>query len=494
MSATTVSALPVIQRVRQNEIYIGGRWQKPARGGKIPVFNPATASVIAEVGEAGPDDVNAAVAAARKAFDSGPWPRMTPRERERILFRIAELIEQHAEELAQLEALDVGKPISEARLADIPLSAEFFRYFGGWISKLQGATIPVNGRFLNYTVREPIGVVAAITPWNFPLALSSQKLAPALATGNTVIHKPAEQTPLTALRFAELAEEAGLPEGVLSVLPGYGETTGATLVRHPGVDKIAFTGETTTGKEIMRNGADTLKRLSLELGGKSPNIVFADADFEAAANGAIAATFFNQGEICSAGSRMLVERAAYDRMVEAVAKRAKSLTVGDPMSSHTQMGAQVSKEQYEKVLRYIAIGRDEGATVVCGGAPYEAASTGWFVQPTVFSDVGNEMRIARDEIFGPVVAIIPFSEPEEAVEIGNATSYGLAAGVWTRDIGKAHRVASELKAGTVWVNTYNMFDVASPFGGYKQSGFGRENGVYAIENYSQIKSVWVSLD
>jgi aldehyde dehydrogenase (NAD+)/phenylacetaldehyde dehydrogenase len=418
---------------------------------------------------------------------------MLPRERESILLRLAQLIEQHADELASLESLDVGKPISEARYVDIPLSAEFFRYFAGWTSKLHGNTIPVNGPFLNYTVREAVGVVAAITPWNFPFALSSQKIAPALATGNTVIHKPAEQTPLTALRFADLCTEAGLPDGVFSVLPGYGETAGAALVRHPGVDKIAFTGETTTGKEIMRSGADTLKRLSLELGGKSPNIVFADADLDAAANGAMASVFFNQGEVCSAGSRLLVERKVYERLVENVSSRAQSLKIGDPSNSETQMGAQVSQEQYDKVLRYIESGRREGASVVCGGEAYRDAGPGWFIRPTVFGSVSNEMTIARDEIFGPVVAVIPFETAEEAISIGNATTYGLAAGVWTRDIGKAHRIAQELRAGTVWINSYNMFDVASPFGGYKSSGFGRENGIYALDNYTQIKSVWVSL-
>ena len=490
--ATT--SIPVgLQNVRQELIFVGGHWRAPATGRTIPVFNPATATVIAQVGEAGAEDIDTAVQAARKAFDSGPWRRMLPRERERILTRIAELIEGHADELAYLESLDVGKPINEARFVDIPLSAEFFRYFAGWISKLHGTTIPVNGPFLNYTLREPVGVVAAITPWNFPLALSSQKIAPALAMGNTVIHKPAEQTPLTALRFADLCLEAGLPEGVLSVLPGYGETAGAALVSNPGVDKIAFTGETTTGKEIMRSGAATLKRLSLELGGKSPNIVFADADLEAAANGAISAVFFNQGEICSAGSRLLVEEKAYDQMVQAVSQRAQNLKIGDPMSAETQMGAQVSQEHYEKVLRYIDLGRQEGASVVCGGEAFKGAGPGWFIRPTVFAGVRNEMKIAREEIFGPVVAVISFSEPEEAVEIGNATSYGLAAGVWTRDIGRAHHIAQELRAGTVWINTYNMFDVASPFGGYKWSGFGRENGVYALENYTQTKSVWVSL-
>ena len=483
----------VVNQVRQGEVFLAGRWQRPASGRNIRVYNPATTEVIAEVGEADASDVDAAVQAARKAFDSGIWPRLSPRERERVLLRIADLMERHADELAELESLDVGKPITEARLADIPLSAEFFRYYAGWISKVHGETIPVNGPFLNYTLREPMGVVAAITPWNFPLALSSQKIAPALAMGNVVIHKPAEQTPLTALRFADLCTEAGLPEGTLSVLPGYGETAGAALVKNPGVDKIAFTGETTTGKEIMRSSADTLKRLSLELGGKSPNIVFADADLEAAATGALGAVFFNQGEVCSAGSRLVVERSVYKKVVDLLAERAKSLKVGNPQAPDTQMGAQVSLEHYEKILRYIQLGRDDGASLVCGGGPYTAAGKGWFVQPTIFTGVNNDMRIARDEIFGPVVVVIPFERPEEAVAIGNATTYGLAAGIWTRDIGKAHSLARELRAGTVWVNTYNIFDVASPFGGYKWSGFGRENGVHALENYSQVKSVWVSL-
>jgi aldehyde dehydrogenase (NAD+) len=495
MAGTTAAASTstVLRKVRQEQVFIGGTWRAPHAGRTIPVFNPATATVIAHVGEAGQEEVDEAINVARKTYDSGQWRRMLPRDRERILLRIAELIESNADELASLESLDVGKPINEARNVDIPLSAEFFRYFAGWISKFHGDTIPVNGPFLNYTLREPVGVVAAITPWNFPLALSSQKIAPALAMGNTVIHKPAEQTPLTALRFAELCVEAELPQGVFSVLPGYGESTGAALVRDARVDKIAFTGETSTGKEIMRSGADSLKRLSLELGGKSPNIIFADADLDAAATGAMASVFFNQGEVCSAGSRLLVERKAYNRMVEAVSQRAQALKIGDPADSETQMGAQVSQEQYEKVLRYIDLGKQEGASVACGGGAYAEGGSGWFVRPTVFADVTNDMKIARDEIFGPVVAVIPFTEPEEAVEIGNATTYGLAAGVWTRDIARAHRIAEELRAGTVWINTYNMFDVASPFGGYKCSGFGRENGRYALENYSQVKSIWVSL-
>jgi aldehyde dehydrogenase (NAD+) len=493
MVTTSTSTPAAQQKIRQEEIFIGGQWVRPHSGRVISVLNPATGETICRIGEADDTDIDLAVAQARQALNSGPWAHMLPGDRERILLRIADLIEKYGEELAQLESLDVGKPITEARLVDIPIAAAFFRYYAGWISKFHGHTIPVNGPFLNYTVREPIGVVAAITPWNFPLVLSSQKIAPALAMGNTVVHKPAEQTPLTALRFADLCVEAGLPEGVLSVLPGFGETTGARLVRHPDVDKIAFTGETKTGKEIMRTGSETLKRLSLELGGKSPNIVFEDADLEAAANGAIAAVFFNQGEICSAGSRLLVARKIYDDFVDRVVQRARSLKLGDPLDPSTQMGAQVSQEQYDKILSYIDVGRQEGATVACGGSPCLDAGKGWFIQPTVLCDVHNDMRVARDEIFGPVVAVIPFTGVEEAIRIGNATSYGLAAGVWTKDISKAHRVAQELKAGTVWVNTYNIFDVASPFGGYKWSGFGRESGVYALENYTQIKSVWINL-
>lgn len=477
--------------IKPGKLFIGGQWRDAISGKTFDTINPATGDVLTSVAEGDAADIDLAVQAARKAFDEGPWGRMSGRDRGRLLWRIGDLIEEHAEELAQLEVLDTGKPIRDARAVDIPMSADCFRYFAGWATKIQGETIPVPGPFFNYTLREPMGVVGQIIPWNFPLLMAAWKLAPALACGNTSVLKPAEQTPLTALRLGELCQEAGLPDGVVNIVPGFGPTAGAALVRHPQVDKIAFTGEYITGQEIMRNAAGTLKPVSLELGGKSPNIVFADADLDAAVKGAIMGIYFNQGEVCTAGSRLFLQAEIHDEFVQKLTERANKLRLGDPLDPQTQMGALISEEQFNKVMRYIELGQQEGAKLLAGGQ--RLGDKGYFVRPTVFDEVDNAMKIAQEEIFGPVVSVIPFKEVDEVTEKGNAVIYGLAAAVWTRDIKKAHTLARRLKAGTVWINTYNVFDSASPFGGYKMSGFGRELGAHALDLYTQVKSVWVDL-
>jgi len=476
------------------QLFIGGRWQDAISGRRFPSINPATEEVIAEVAEGDAADIDLAVHAARRAFEGRAWAGMSQRDRGKLLWRIGDLIMTYADELARLETADNGKPIFESRQIDIPFAAECFQYYAGWATKIEGETIPVPGDYLNYTLREPVGVVGAITPWNFPLLLVSWKVAPALACGNTVVLKPAEETPLTALRLAEICQEAGLPEGVVNVVTGFGETAGAALVRHPGVDKIAFTGSTAVGKEIMRNAADTLKRVSLELGGKSPNIVFADSDLEAAARGAINAIFYGKGEVCAAGSRLFVERSVHDSLLEKIVERAKRIVPGDPLDPKTRLGPLVSRTQYERVLGYIESGKAEGAVpVVEGGKADPGWGKGYFVRPAIFDRVDPAMRIAQEEIFGPVLATLSFDSVDELVARANGTIYGLAAAVWTRDIAKAHRIARALKAGTVWINTYNVLDAASPFGGYKMSGFGRELGRHALELYTEIKSVWVAL-
>ncbi len=491
----TQTETPRTERALRTQLLVNGKWEEAASGRRFDVLNPATGQVLATVAEAGEDDIDRAVSAARRAFESGPWPKMAAADRGKLLWKISELLEKHIDELAELETLNNGKPIFESRYVDLPFVTEVFQYYAGWATKILGETIPVRGPFFNYTLREPLGVVGAITPWNFPLLLESWKIAPALATGNTVVLKPAEQTPLTALRLAEICQEAGLPDGVLNVVPGYGPTAGAALVRHPGVDKIAFTGETRTGMEIMRAAAGTLKKLSLELGGKSPNIVFADADLEAAVRGAHMGIFYGKGEVCAAGSRLFVEESIHGPFMEKLAERARKTLAADPLNPKTRLGALVSAEQRDKVLSYIDSARSEGARLVAGGnrASVAGLDGGFFVEATVFDDVKPEMRIAREEIFGPVLATLRFSDVDDVVEKANATSYGLAAAVWTRDIAKAHRVAQRLKAGTVWINTYNNYDPASPFGGYKMSGFGRELGAQALDLYTQVKSVWVNL-
>jgi aldehyde dehydrogenase (NAD+) len=480
--------------IEQKQLLINNEWRAPSSGQMMEVINPATEEVIAAVAAADADDVEGAVAAARAAL-GGPWGQMSARERGRLVSKLADRLMERADAVARLETLHNGKPISESRNIEIPAAAECFEYYAGWADKVMGETIPVKGNHLTYTLREPIGVVAAIVPWNFPLLLAAWKVAPALACGNTVILKPASQTPLTALALGEIAIEVGLPPGVLNVITGPGSRVGQALVEHPGIDKIAFTGDTSTGKSIMRAAADTLKRITLELGGKSPNVVLADADVEAAVRGATIGIFYGKGEVCAAGSRLLVDRTIKNEFIDKLAARARKMAPGDPLDPKTRFGAIASKKQMETVLRYIESGRSEGASLVAGGERADIGTgKGYFVQPTVFADVRPEMTIAREEIFGPVLAAIEFADLDEAIAKANDSQYGLAAGVWTRDIKKAHYVARRLQAGTVWVNTYNVYDTAAPFGGYKQSGFGREMSAHALEHYTQVKSVWVDLN
>lgn len=477
-----------------HQLLINNEWRASVGGKTMDVVNPATEEVIAQVPSASQADLDQAVIAARAALD-GPWGTMSARERGRLVRKIGERLLERADEIARLETLHNGKPISESRHIEIPAAAECFEYYGGWSDKVMGETIPVKGNHLTYTLREPLGVVAAIVPWNFPLLLASWKVAPALACGNTVIVKPASQTPLTALALAEIAIEVGLPPGALNVLTGPGAELGQAIVEHPGIDKIAFTGDTSTGKGIMRGAAGTLKRITLELGGKSPNIVLADADIDAAIRGATIGIFYGKGEVCAAGSRLLVDRSIKSEFIDKLAARARKMTAGDPLDPKTRFGALSSKKQLETVLGYIDSGKQEGATLVAGGARTDIGTgKGYFVQPTVFADVKPDMKIAREEIFGPVLASIEFSDIDEAIARANHTQYGLAAGIWTRDIKKAHYIARKLQAGTVWINTYNVYDTAAPFGGYKQSGFGREMSAHALEHYTQVKSVWVDLN
>jgi aldehyde dehydrogenase (NAD+) len=474
------------------QLLINNRWVNSESGKTFPTINPATGEEICQVAEADAADVNKAVRAARTAFEGGPWRRMAAAERGRLLNKLADLIERHAEELARLEALDNGKPYAVALAADLPLTIACYRYYAGWADKVQGRTIPISGNYFCYTRHEPVGVVGQIIPWNFPLLMQAWKLGPALATGNTVVMKPAEQTPLTALRVGELILEAGFPEGVVNLLPGYGPTAGGAIARHMDVDKVAFTGSTEVGHLIMEAAAQTnLKRVTLELGGKSPNIVFADADMDQAIEGAHFALFFNQGQCCCAGSRLYVEEKAYDEFVERSAARARRRTVGDPFDPGTEQGPQVDQAQFDKVMGYIESGKQEGARLVCGGE--RVGNRGYFVAPTVFADVGDTMKIAEEEIFGPVMSILKFKSIDEVVERANRNLYGLAAAVWTSDITKAHAIANGVRAGTVWVNCYDVFDAAAPFGGFKQSGIGRELGEYGLQQYTEVKTVTIKL-
>jgi len=476
---------------KTGKLFIDNRFVDAVSGKTFETIDPGTEEVLTSVAEGDKADIDKAVAAARRAFEAGAWPKMSARERGRVLLRVADLIMKNKDELARLESLDNGKPIGETSAVDIPQAAEVFAYYGGWADKVYGQTIPVGNSFFTYTLREPHGVCGQIIPWNFPLLMAAWKLAPALACGNTSVLKPAEQTPLTALRLAELLQEADLPPGVVNVVTGFGPTAGAALAEHRDVDKIAFTGSTEVGRIIQRAAAGNLKSVSLELGGKSPNIVFADADLGEAVKGAITGIFFNQGEVCCAGSRLFVEESAHDEFVSRLAEHARTIRVGDPLDPATQMGAQVSEEQFTKILGYIEAGKSGGATVVTGGA--RAKDKGYFLQPTIFTGVSADMKIAKEEIFGPVVSTLTFRDFDEVIAAGNATNYGLAAAVWTRDLSKAHRAARALRAGTVWVNTYNTFDTGVPFGGYKESGIGRELGSQALDLYTQTKAVWVAL-
>src|SRR5918912_580522 len=480
---------------RKYKLFIDGQWVEAESGKTFTTPNPATGQTLAEVAEGDKADIDKAVAAARSAFE-GKWSRMSARDRGKLIYKLAQLIEQNSKELAPLETADNGKPIRESEYVDLPQVVENFEYFAGYATKIEGETIPGPGQMFNYTLREPLGVCGQIIPWNFPLLMAAWKLAPALAAGNTIVLKPAEQTPVTAMELAKLIQEAGFPDGVVNIVPGYGETAGASLASHPGIDKIAFTGSTDVGKLVAREAAQNLTKVSLELGGKAPNIIFADADMEQAVNGAMMGIFFNQGQVCCAGSRLFIAEEVKDEFLDRFKEKAQKIKVGDPFDTSTHMGPQVSEDQLNRIKGYVGIAREEGATVLTGGCPPELEGDfrrGYFFQPTIFSDVKNQMRVAQEEIFGPVTSVITFRDEEDLIRQANETIYGLSAGIWTRDITRAHRFAREIKAGVVWINTFNMFNAASPFGGYKQSGYGREMGRHALELYTQVKSVWVDL-
>ena len=488
--ATTTEKIARPQ-VRQTQCFIGGKWIPSASGKTFETIHPATKEVIAQVAEGDRDDIDLAVDAARSQFDGGEWSKMDARDRGTLMTKLAELIEAEADELAALETLDNGKPISDSRAADIPLVIDCLRYYAGWADKIQGKTVPIRGDFFCYTRREPVGVVGQIIPWNFPALMAAWKWGPALVAGCTIVMKPAEQTPLTCLRMARLAQKAGIPDGVINVVPGYGPTAGAALVEHPGVDKIAFTGELATAQIIQRSAAETMKRLTFELGGKSPNVIFADADLDAAAAGAHFALYFNQGQCCCAGSRLFVEDSIHDEMVDRLIDSNKNRRLGDPFDLETEQGPQVDQAQFDKILKYVEYGKKDGADCVSGGKRH--GDEGFFVEPTLFTNVTDEMRIAKDEIFGPVLSVLKFSDVDEIVRRANNTNFGLAAAVWTRDVAKAHRFAAKVRAGTVWVNCYDVFDTAAPFGGFKQSGLGRELGEAGLDAYTESKTVTVAL-
>lgn len=475
----------------EKKLFINGEFIASSHNKTFQTLNPANNEVLTEVHEASDEDVDSAVLAAKEAFENGEWSTMTPLERGDLIYKLANLIEEHQQYIAEIDSLDNGKPISEVLENDLPNAIGQFKYFSGWASKMVGQHIPVNGNYLNYTRHEPIGVVGQIIPWNFPFMMAAWKIAPALATGCTVILKPAEQTPLSALYLAKLVQEAGFPKGVINIVTGYGETTGSALVKHLSVNKIAFTGSTEVGKIIMKEAANTMKRVTLELGGKSPNIVLKDADVDKAAEGVFAGIMYNQGEVCSAGSRAYVHSSIYDEFLEKLVTLTKGVRLGSGLQSGITMGALVSQEQKDRVLNYIEIGKSEGAKLICGGGSSEQ---GCFVEPTILADVKDDMRVSREEIFGPVLVVSKFDTESEVVERANDSAYGLGAGIWTENITKAHNIANKMKSGSVWINCYNATDPGSPFGGYKNSGFGREMGSYALENYTEVKSIWVNLN
>ncbi len=489
--ATATLQRPAAPKVRLTKLFINNEWVAAADGGEFETYNPATGDVIASVAEGKAADIDKAAKAARKALNSEPWRSMDAADRGNLLFKLAALVEQNKPELAALESLNCGKTITDA-LGDMQGVANTLRYYGGWADKIEGRTPPVRGSFLSYTLRQPIGVVGQIIPWNFPLLMMAWKLGPALACGNTVIMKPAEQTPLTALRMAELIAEAGFPAGVVNMVNGFGETAGAALCTHPDVDKIAFTGHVDTAKIIQKATADTLKRTSYELGGKSPNVIFADADLDEAVAGSFHAIYFHGGQCCTAGSRLFVEEKIRDEFVSKLAAKAKERRIGDPLDPNTQQGPQVSQEQFDKILGYVDLGQKQGAKLVTGGQ--RVGDKGYFVEPTIFDGVKDDMAIAKDEIFGPVVSVLPFKSVEDVFERANRTNYGLAAAIWTKDLDKAHLYAKHVKAGTVWVNCYHVVDTSTPFGGFKQSGHGRENGEAALELYTELKTVTIKLN
>jgi phenylacetaldehyde dehydrogenase len=483
---------PVSQFIaKPRKMLIDGKWVDAVSGKTFPSYDPSTGKPMAQIAEGDKADVDLAVRSSRKAFDKGAWRKMSASERGRLIWRLGDLLEKNLEEFAQLESIDNGKPVSVARVADVPLAVDLFRYMAGWATKIEGNTIPIAGNYLAYTLREPVGVVAQIIPWNFPLLMAAWKLGPALAAGCCVILKPAEQTPLSALRLGELIQEAGFPEGVVNVVPGYGETAGAALAAHNDVDKVAFTGSTEVGKMIVKAAAGNLKKVSLELGGKSPNVIFKDADMKKAIPGAASAIFFNHGQCCCAGSRLYVEKGAFDEVVEGVADHAKKIQLGPGMDPNTQMGPLVSDEQLARVTGYLQSGLQEGAKAVVGGKRH--GDQGYFVEPTVLVNTNENMKCVKEEIFGPVVAAIPFEQTDDVVERANNNPYGLAAAVWTKDISKAHKMAADMRAGTVWINCYNVFDAAMPFGGYKESGWGREMGHDVLELYTETKAVCAKL-
>ena len=478
-------------RIHQTQCFIGGQWV-PAQSGKtFDTLDPATEEVIASVAEGDAADVDLAVKAARKQFETGEWSKMDARDRGRLIAKLADLIEEEADELAALESLDNGKPIRDSKAADLPLTIDCLRYYSGYADKIHGQTIPVRGNYFCYTRKEPVGVVGQIIPWNFPMLMVAWKWGPALAAGCTIVMKPAEQTPLTCLRMARLAQKAGIPDGVINVVPGYGPTAGGAIVKHPDIDKIAFTGSGETAQMIMRDAAPTLKRITFELGGKSPNVVFDDANIDAAIAGAHFGLYFNQGQCCCAGSRLFVQEKIYDKFIDRLSGMNKTRKLGDPLDPATEQGPQVDQAQFDKIMRYIDLGNKEGAKCVTGGKRH--GTRGFYVEPTLFVDVQDNMAIATDEIFGPVMSVLKFKDRDEIAARANATSYGLAAAVWTRDIAKAHYLASKIKAGTVWINCYDVFDAAAPFGGYKMSGMGRELGEEGLKSYLETKTVTVAM-